>query len=153
MCLPVLAPELFSLVFATGKLLDIVGRRRGAVVVFLGSAITVVLAYSLTSRVGLTLALLLGIAGTSAMLSVLNTYTTELFPTELRGDAFGWANSLLGRLAAVFSPMLVGKLAASWGGWPPRSPSVSPSAATTRRSPCTRACSRPGMSSERTWPW
>jgi putative MFS transporter len=59
--------------------------------------------------------LLLGIAGTSAMLSVLNTYTTELFPTELRGDAFGWANSLLGRLAAVFSPMLVGKLAASWG--------------------------------------
>lgn len=113
--LTIAAVAAMPLVFATGKLLDIVGRRRGAVVVFLGSAITVVLAYSLTSRVGLTLALLLGIAGTSAMLSVLNTYTTELFPTELRGDAFGWANSLLGRLAAVFSPMLVGKLAASWG--------------------------------------
>ena len=54
----------------------------------------------------------------SAVLPVLNAYTTELFPTDLRGDAFAWSNNLLGRIGYVGAPVIVGFLASSmgWGG-------------------------------------
>ena len=46
---------------------------------------------------------------------VLNAFTAELFPTELRGDAFAWSNNLLGRIGYVTSPALVGLLAGTHG--------------------------------------
>jgi putative MFS transporter len=49
---------------------------------------------------------------------VLNAFTTELFPTDVRGDAFAWANNLIGRIGYVVSPLLLG-LAATAGGWGP----------------------------------
>jgi len=57
-----------------------------------------------------------GLAGITAVGVVLGAYTAELFPTDLRGDAFGWANHLLGRIAVVLSPIGVG-LAAPFLGW------------------------------------
>jgi putative MFS transporter len=56
--------------------------------------------------------------GTSSVLPVLNAFTAELFPTELRGDAFAWANNLLGRVGYVLAPLGVG-LAADGLGWGP----------------------------------
>jgi putative MFS transporter len=59
-----------------------------------------------------------GIFGTTAVLPVMNAYTTELFPTELRSDAFAWANNLLGRMGAVVAPLGVGAAAGVYG-WGP----------------------------------
>jgi putative MFS transporter len=75
------------------------------------------MAHTLTSHLGLTIALVAGIFGSSAVLPVMNAYTTELFPTDLRGDAFAWSNNLLGRVTYVGSPVVVGILAetAGWG--------------------------------------
>ena len=75
-------------------------------------------AYTLSSRVGLTLALVGMVFGASAILSVFNAFTAELFPTELRADAFAWANNLLGRIAYVAAPLAVGA-AAEHVGWGP----------------------------------
>jgi len=105
-------------IFLVGKLLDVLGRRRGAVVIFTLTAIGIFLAYTLQSRLGLTVGLVLGMFGVSAVLPVMNAYTTERFPTELRGDAFAWANNLLGRIGYVGSPILLGTLAES-AGWGP----------------------------------
>lgn len=98
------------LVFGVGKLLDVIGRRLGATIVFSLTILGVIAAYTLYSRVALTVALCLGIAGTTAMMSVLHTFTTELFPTALRGDAYAWSNNLIGRSAAIVSPLGVGLL-------------------------------------------
>jgi putative MFS transporter len=106
------------LVFFAGKLLDVLGRRRGALLIFLVTAASVWLCYTLESRAALTAALTLGIFGANSVLPVLNAYNTELFPTELRGDAFAWANNLLGRIGYVASPVVVGVLAESFG-WGP----------------------------------
>ncbi len=105
------------LVFLSGKLFDLLGRRRGAGVIFGVTVIGVVGAYSLTAHAALTGALILGMFGTSAVLPLLNAYTAELFPTPLRSDAFAWANNLLGRVGAVLSPVVVGHVAAhlGWG--------------------------------------
>ncbi len=108
------------LIFLSGKLLDVIGRRWGAVVIYLSLVFGIFAAYTpglppIVLGVGLTIS----VFGVTAVLSVLNAFTSELFPTELRGDAFAWTNNLLGRLGYVLSPLLIGVLAErldSWGG-------------------------------------
>jgi MFS transporter, putative metabolite:H+ symporter len=111
---------LFSmpLVFAAGKLIDVLGRRRGAVLIFTLTAAGVLGAYSLGSRAGLTASLVFVIFGSTGVLPVLNAYTAELFPTHLRSDAFAWSNNLLGRTGYVLSPIALG-FAAERVGWGP----------------------------------
>jgi MFS transporter, putative metabolite:H+ symporter len=48
---------------------------------------------------------------------VMAAYTAELFPTDLRGDAFGWTNNLLGRIPLLIVPPLIGAIAerSGWG--------------------------------------
>jgi putative MFS transporter len=99
------------LVFYAGKLLDQIGRRKGAAVIMTAGAGGTALCYTLYGQWPLTAALVLGIFGASAMLSVLNTITTELFPTSLRADAFAWTNNLIGRIGYVAAPIGVGAVA------------------------------------------
>jgi len=106
------------LVFLAGRLLDAVGRRRGAVIIYGVLSLGVFTAYTLHGRGALTGALVLAVFGTSAFLPVLNAFTTELFPTECRADAFAWSNNLLGRIGYVLSPPLVGYFAERHG-WGP----------------------------------
>jgi MFS transporter, putative metabolite:H+ symporter len=105
------------LVFMVGPFLDKFGRRRGAVVIFIATAVGVLGAYGFSDRIALTAALVVAIFGASAVLPVLNAFNTELFPTELRGDAIAWSNNLLGRVGYVASPALVGVIAerTGWG--------------------------------------
>lgn len=105
------------LVFAAGPLLDLIGRKRGAVLIFGFAALGAFGSYTLHQPWPLTAALMLAIAGNSAALPVLNAFTAELFPTEMRGDAFAWANNLLGRVSYVLAPTVVGAMAetAGWG--------------------------------------
>ncbi len=106
------------LLFGVGKLIDVLGRRKGAVVIFVLTALGVLGSYNLHGQTALTAALVLGIFGSSAVLPVLNAFTTELFPTEVRSDAYAWANNLLGRTSYVLAPLVVGQLATTWG-WGP----------------------------------
>jgi putative MFS transporter len=104
-------------IFSIGKLLDAWGRRRSAMLIYSVSAVFVVLAYQLTHFWILTLCLSFAIFAAIALLALLNAYTTELFPTDMRADAFAWSNNLLGRIGYVIAPVLVGKAAESvgWG--------------------------------------
>lgn len=104
------------LAFASGKLIDVLGRRGGGAIIFVLTSVGVFLTYTLPDRASLTAALAMTIFGASAVLPVLNAYTAELFPTELRGDAFAWCNNLLGRIGYVLGPLAVG-LAAESVGW------------------------------------
>ncbi len=97
--------------FSFGWVMDRIGRRRAAAILFPTGALSVALSYSLHDQVALTLALAWGMFSVSAFLPLLSSFSTELFPTDLRGDAFAWANNLLGRITYVLSPSLVGWLA------------------------------------------
>ncbi len=104
-------------IFSVGKLLDVWGRRRSAVLIYSVSAVFVVLAYQLTDFWILTTCLAFAIFAAIALLALLNAFTTELFPTDMRSDAFAWSNNLLGRIGYVIAPVIVGKAAESvgWG--------------------------------------
>ncbi len=104
------------LVFAIGKLLDNWGRRRGAILIYAVCTVFVVLAYQLDGFWALTFCLSGAIFAAIALLALLNAFTTELFPTEMRADAFAWSNNLLGRIGYVIAPGLVG-WAAGHIGW------------------------------------
>lgn len=106
------------LVFAVGRLFDRFGRKPVATVVFLSTAVGCVGAYTLTSTAGLFGSAMLAIFGAAAVLPALNAFSTELFPTDLRSDAFAWSNNLLGRIGYVTSPLVVGAVA-SEVGWGP----------------------------------
>ncbi len=106
------------LVFLAGKLLDRIGRRRGSILIFTATAVGTLGAYTLHGTWALTGALMVAIFGTSAILTVLNAFTAELVPTELRGDAFAWSNNLLGRIGYVLSPIVVGYAAEQYGYGP-----------------------------------
>ncbi|MEM6961665.1 MAG: MFS transporter [Myxococcota bacterium] len=104
-------------VFYVSRLLDALGRRPSAAIIFGTGAFGILIAYQSTHLPTLTLALVLGVFASSASNHVLNTYTTELFPTELRADAFAWSNNVLGRIGYVGSPILVGYLADQFDSW------------------------------------
>jgi putative MFS transporter len=107
--------------FFVGLVLDVIGRRMGAVAAFALAAAGVFSSYTLESPGALTFALVLGILGTGSVLPVLNTYTAELFPTEYRSEAFAWSNNLIGRTAYLASPLLLGWSAGVFGWGPTRS--------------------------------
>lgn len=102
------------LVFGSGRLLDVIGRRRGAVVIFGVGIVGVFLSFTLWDPLALRIAMIFGIFGVSAVLPVLNSVTTELFPTNLRSDAFSWSNNLLGRIGYVVGPMTAGWIGTSF---------------------------------------
>jgi putative MFS transporter len=104
--------------FLVGKMLDVWGRHASAIVIFGITAAGVFGSYTLHSYAALTAALVAAVFGLSAVLPVLNAYNNELFPTELRGDAFAWSNNLLGRITYVTSPILIANLQSRVGwGW------------------------------------
>jgi putative MFS transporter len=106
------------LAFAAGKLLDVIGRKPGAAVILLATAAGVAGAYTAKPFWLLVVFLTMAIVGITAALTVLNTFTTELFPTKLRGSAFAWSNNLLGRIGYWGSPLVIAPLVRDTG-WAP----------------------------------
>ncbi|MCB9557265.1 MAG: MFS transporter [Deltaproteobacteria bacterium] len=99
------------LIFFAGRLIDLIGRRHGSGLIFGLGSIGVASCYLVRGQGLMTFTLIFGIFGVSAMPIVLNALTTELFPTELRADAFAWCNNLLGRIGYVAAPALVSSIA------------------------------------------
>jgi putative MFS transporter len=98
------------LVFFAGRMLDVIGRRRGAAVIYGATILGVLGAYTLSGLFPLMLSMTVGIFGINSVLTVLNTFMTELFPTGVRGSAVALSNNLLGRIGYVFSPLLLGEM-------------------------------------------
>ena len=103
------------LVFLAGKMLDSIGRRRGAAVIFGAAIVGVLGAYTFWGFVPLLICMTIGIFGINAVLTVLNTFMTELFPTEARGNAVAWSNNLIGRVGYVLSPLAIGQVVERYG--------------------------------------
>jgi MFS transporter, putative metabolite:H+ symporter len=103
------------LVFMSGKLLDLIGRKPGAAVIFSITSLSTWFAFTTHGFWPITLGLTGCIFVASATLPVLNSITLELFPTEVRADGYAWSNNLLGRIGYIAGPSLVGLMAPELG--------------------------------------
>ncbi len=101
--------------WVAGKCLDRIGRRKTAVLFFIGGVIATMVAFQGISVAAITIGLFLVTFFTGAFLPISSAFTTEIFPTEVRANAAGWANNLLGRLGMVGAPAIVGFLAGPLG--------------------------------------
>lgn len=115
LCFAIAAVTAIPLLYVFGKLLDRFGRRRSGVLCYGAIILGVLGAFTATTKVALILSLISLMGLGAAVQPVLNALTTELFPTELRGDAYAWSSNLLGRMALVVSPLIVGSSAAQLG--------------------------------------
>lgn len=95
------------LIFFSGALLDKIGRKWGGAVIYLLGCAGVSGAFLLHDSTHLQIALTFAIFGVSAFLPVLNSFGTELFPTNIRSEAFGWANNIIGRIGYILAPLLI----------------------------------------------
>jgi len=103
------------LAFAAGKLLDLIGRKLGATLIYASTIVGVIGAYTAHSVAALTASLVFAVLGVNTVLTVLNAFTTELFPTRYRGSAFAWSNNVIGRIGYCLSPVAVGALIPRFG--------------------------------------
>lgn len=106
------------LMFSVGRMLDRFGRRMSSLLIFPTAALGVYGSFTFTDPTLLLVSVTLLVFGCAAVLPVLEAYSTELFPTEMRSDAWGWANNLLARQANIFIPPVVGAMAGEIG-WGP----------------------------------
>ncbi len=104
------------LIFLSGRIIEKLGRRRAALVLFPLCAVSVAAGFTVKPWPLMQLFMALSFFGTAAVVPLLNTWTTELFPTHLRGSAFAWSNTLLGRVGSVVAPVAMG-YAAERVGW------------------------------------
>jgi putative MFS transporter len=115
------------MIFFAGRMLDALGRKRGAAVIYVAMILGVLGAYTFHGVVPLLVCMTLGIFGINAVLTVLNTFMTELFPTEVRGNAAAWSNNLIGRVGYCLSPLAIGQVVDDHGwGLPLRATTVFP---------------------------
>lgn len=104
------------LVFLSGRIIERLGRRRAAAVLFPLCGISVAAGFTVKPYPLMGVFMALSYFSTAAVVPLLNTWTTELFPTHLRGSAFAWSNTLLGRVGSVVAPVAMG-YAAERVGW------------------------------------
>ncbi len=103
------------LIFLAGRMLDAIGRKPGAAVIYTATTLGVFGAYTFHGVLPLMVCMTIGIFGVNAVLTVLNAFMTELFPTEARGSAAAWSNNLIGRVGYCLSPLAIGQVVEQYG--------------------------------------
>ena len=92
-----------------GFAMDRIGRRRAASLYLAAGCAATIGCYQ-TSESATIRAGYFALVGLGGVWAIVTTWTAELFPTELRATASGFANNLVGRLGLVFGPIVAGLL-------------------------------------------
>jgi MFS family permease len=92
-----------------GFAMDRMGRRGAACLYLVAAWAATLLCYQTASSASI-LAGYFALIGLGGVWAIVTTWTAELFPTELRATASGFANNLVGRLGLVLGPIVVGQL-------------------------------------------
>jgi len=96
--------------YVCGRLMERIGRRPTAMLYFLGGVISAVVLFQTSDRLVSFFALMLAVGFGLGVQPVLSAFGTELFPTEIRGQAAAWVRNWFEIAGYVFGPALVGVL-------------------------------------------
>lgn len=97
-----------------GFAMDRVGRRRAAMLYLAIATLATAACYQSPGNAAI-LASYFALMGLGGVWAIVTTWTAELFPTELRATATGFANNLVGRLGFVVGPIVAGLLGGALG--------------------------------------
>jgi putative MFS transporter len=96
--------------YVCGRLMERIGRRPTAIIYFVGAVLFAVILFQTSDRVVSFFALMLAVGFGLGVQPVLSAFGTELFPTEIRGQAAAWVRNWFEIAGYVFGPALVGIL-------------------------------------------
>jgi putative MFS transporter len=96
--------------YVCGRLMERIGRRPTAIIYFLGGVVFSIILFQTTDRLVSFFALMLAVGFGLGVQPVLSAFGTELFPTEIRGQAAAWVRNWFEIAGYVFGPALVGIL-------------------------------------------
>jgi len=94
-----------------GKLLDVLGRKRAAVMIIAIGSVFSILTYMVDNTIAIMAFNIVALGSLNSFLIVGSTLTNELFPTEIRGNGMAWSNNIFGRLGQILVPVFIGSLA------------------------------------------
>jgi len=102
--------------FTCGTLLDRIGRKSTTILFYVCGAISIFGLFQATQPLLMRVMLVATVFFLGGSNTATGTYAAELFPTEIRAIGFSWTTMLLGRIAEIASPIIIGSLAQSLGG-------------------------------------
>lgn len=95
----------------SGKMMDVIGRKRAAIIIIIIGCVFSVLTFTLDSFYPVLICGIICSGFVSSFLIVGSTLTNELFPTEIRANAMAWSNNIVGRLGQIIVPTAVTTMA------------------------------------------
>ena len=99
-----------------GWSLDRVGRRVTTSATYLVGAASILILFQTDSYLAMLTAMVATVFAFQGARTATATYSSELFPTEIRATSYSLTVQLLGQISALLTPYIVGKLADSMGG-------------------------------------
>jgi putative MFS transporter len=96
--------------YVCGRLMERIGRRVTALTFFAGGIFFSIVLFQVSGKAMSFVALLLAVFFGLGMGPVMSSFATELFPTEIRGQAAAWIRNWFEIAGYVFGPALVGIL-------------------------------------------
>jgi MFS family permease len=101
---------------AAGYLLDRIGRRLTTSAFYVAGAVAILLLFQTASHRAILVAMIATVFAFQGARTVTATYSTELFPTEVRATSYSLTVQVLGQLAALLTPFIIGALSRTMGG-------------------------------------
>ncbi len=99
-----------------GYLLDRIGRRLTTSAFYVAGAIAILLLFQTASHRLMLVAMIATVFAFQGARTVTATYSTELFPTEVRATSYSLTVQVLGQFAALLTPFTIGALSRTMGG-------------------------------------
>src|SRR3954447_11178404 len=96
--------------YVCGRLMERLGRRPTAMIYFAGALVFSITLFQVSSKPVSFVALLLAVFFGLGMGPVMSAFSTELFPTEIRGQAAAWIRNWFEIAGIFFGPLIVGVL-------------------------------------------
>jgi len=105
----------FGIILA-GWMLDRIGRKLTTALCYVIGAVAIVILFQSSSHGAMLAAMVVTVAAYQAARSATATYSTELFPTEIRATSYSLTVNLFGQIASLLTPFIIGSVSKSVGG-------------------------------------
>ncbi len=105
----------FGIILA-GWMLDRVGRKLTTALSYVIGAVAILILFQSSTHRTMLTAMVVTVCAFQAARSATATYSAELFPTEIRATSYSLTVQLLGQIAALLSPLVIGAMSKSLGG-------------------------------------
>ena len=103
-------------IFSSGWMLDRIGRKPTTALCYLVASTAILVLFQSSTHGAMLAAMVVTVTALQAGRVATATYSAELFPTEIRATSYSLTVQLLGQIASLLTPFIIGSMSKSLGG-------------------------------------